>query len=331
MMTIATLSTTHADVSSNNVIKLTYGSHYSPDHPTGIADLAWMEKIEKETNGRVKITPFWSASLLGKRENLTQVVKGVVDIGCVIGNYAATGFDITKSVKGFFYGCPNRQIARNIYEKVRSKHPQIDEEFSKVKVLAYQAHTPYQLITNKPINTIEDLAGLSLGVTGIYAKVANALDAEGMAMPIGDFFMAFEKGILDGGILPVESLKSFRFAEVLKYCSLINITAAPIQHRAMNLASWGKLPPDIQKIFEDNIEWWGTRIEEELFKAEALSIDYAKKEGVTFSTLPPDQLDRFFKILGDAVYNEAEKLDAKGIPGTGIHNEIQRLIAEHRQ
>jgi TRAP-type C4-dicarboxylate transport system substrate-binding protein len=292
--------------------------------------LAWMEKIERETNGRVKIIPFWNASLLGKRENLTQVVKGVVDIGCVIGNYAATGFDIAKSVKGFFYGCPNRQIARTIYEKVRAKYPQIDGEFSEVKVLAYQAHTPYQLITNKPISRVEDLEGLSLGVTGIYAKVAEALGAEGMAMPIGDFYMAFEKGILDGGILPIESLKSFRFAEVLKYCTLINITAAPIQHRVMNLECWRKLPPDIQKVFEDNIEWWGLKIEEELFKAEAASIDYARKEGVTFSTLPPDQMNRFLKILGDAVNREAEKLDAEGIPATGIHNEIQRLIAEYR-
>ena len=121
MMVITMLSIAYAATPSNKIIKLTYGSHYSPKHPTGIADLAWIEKIEKETNGRVKITPFWNASLLGKRENLTQIVKGVVDIGCVIGNYAATGFDITKSVKGFFYGCPNRQIARNISEKVRSK------------------------------------------------------------------------------------------------------------------------------------------------------------------------------------------------------------------
>jgi len=324
------LQAVYADADSNPVITLTYGSHYSPDHPTGKADLAWMEKIEKETGGRVRIIPFWNASLLGKRENLTQVVKGVVDIGCVIGNYAATGFDIAKSVKGFFYGCPNRRIARSIYQKVRSHYPQIDGEFSKVKVLAYQAHTPYQLITNKPINSVDGIAGLSLGVTGIYAKVANALGAEGMAMPIGDFYMAFEKGIMDGGILPIESLKSFRFAEVLKYCTLINITAAPIQHRAMNLTSWRKLPPDIQKIFEDNIEWWGIRIEEELFKAEALSIDYAKKEGVTFSSLPPDQMNRFLEILGDAVYKEAEKLDEKGVPATGILNEIQRLISEYR-
>jgi len=98
----------------------------------------------------------------------------------------------------------------------------------------------------------------------------------------------------------------------------------------MNLTSWRKLPTDIQKIFEDNIEWWGIRIEEELFKAEALSIDYAKKEGVTFSSLPPDQMKRFLEILGDAVHKEAEKLDAKGVPATGILNEIQRLISEYR-
>ena len=44
-------------------IELTYASQYANIHPYSLADQHWIAKIEKETNGRVKIKPYWAGTL----------------------------------------------------------------------------------------------------------------------------------------------------------------------------------------------------------------------------------------------------------------------------
>ena len=41
-------------------IELSYGGLWPPTHPMSVAAKLWMEKIERETQGRVKIKPFWA-------------------------------------------------------------------------------------------------------------------------------------------------------------------------------------------------------------------------------------------------------------------------------
>ena len=45
-------------------IVLRYAANYTELHPQAIADIAWMEKIEKETDGKVKFEPYWGGALM---------------------------------------------------------------------------------------------------------------------------------------------------------------------------------------------------------------------------------------------------------------------------
>ena len=52
----------------DKVIELKYGTTYGADHPFSVVDKKWIEKIEKETNGRVKIKPYWSGTLFAGKD-----------------------------------------------------------------------------------------------------------------------------------------------------------------------------------------------------------------------------------------------------------------------
>ena len=312
-------------------IELTFGGLWPPTHPMSVATQLWIEKMERDTQGRVKIKPFWAGALYKPRESALELGKGVADIGDFSGAYAPMGFDFEKSFRMVFYGVNDRKLARKVYYEVSAKFPQLEEEFTKagIKVMAYASIPPYQmLLAEKPVRKVADFKGLTAKATGDLGKVFSALGGEGIVMPMSESYTALQKTTIDAVFAPYETLKSFRFAEVVKYALELNIASAPAGHWGFNLKSWNKLPKDIQKVFEDNVEWYGLKVEEKVFGTESIGIDLAKKQKVEFIKLPPEELDKVYAVVDDTIVKKMAGLDAKGLPGTDVYKEIRRLIKE---
>jgi TRAP-type C4-dicarboxylate transport system substrate-binding protein len=72
-----------AMAASEGVIELRYGSRYPAGHSYSVADMNWIQKMKRETNGRVRITPYLSGTLIRNVRNMAAVAKGTVDIGFI--------------------------------------------------------------------------------------------------------------------------------------------------------------------------------------------------------------------------------------------------------
>jgi TRAP-type C4-dicarboxylate transport system substrate-binding protein len=318
-------------VEAADPIELTYGGLWPPSHPMSVAAKLWIEKIEKEAQGKVKIKPFWAGALYKPRQSALELAKGVADIGDFSGAYAPKGFDFEKSFRMVFYGVNDRKLARKVYYAVSAKYPQLEKEFTDagIKVMAYASIPPYQLLlAEKPVRKVADFKGLTAKASGDIAKVATGLGGEGIVMPMSESYTALQKTTIDAVFAPYETLKSFRFAEVVKYALELNIASAPAGHWGFNMKSWNKLPKDVQKVFENNVEWFGLKVEELVFANEETGVNLAKKHKVEFIKLPPAELAKVYAVVDSTITQKMAKLDAKGMPGTDVYKEIRRLIKE---
>jgi TRAP-type C4-dicarboxylate transport system substrate-binding protein len=149
--------------------------------------------------------------------------------------------------------------------------------------------------------------------------------------PMAEIYIALQKGMVDGTICPYEALKTMRLAEVAKFLTLIPSARGAYPSKAFNLDSWNKLPPDIQKIFEDNGDWHGLQIAEEFMKEDEEGLAFAKEQGVEFITPPQAEVDRWVEMMNAGAIKTAKALDAKGLPGSKIFNRVQQLIKESKK
>jgi len=97
-----------------------------------------------------------------------------------------------------------------------------------------------------------DLNGLVLRATGIGTQIVSALGAQGYGATQGEAADLISKGVVDGNYSTLESLKSWKQAEVVKYvtnCTAVGNTS--MMFVVMNNDKWKSLPSDIQKIFTD--------------------------------------------------------------------------------
>ncbi|MFC1820859.1 TRAP transporter substrate-binding protein, partial [Thermodesulfobacteriota bacterium] len=261
-------------------------------------------------------------------QSALELGKGVADIGDFSGAYAPVGFDFEKTFKMIMYGFSDRQGMRDVYFEVSAKFPQIEKEFTDagIKVMAYVGIPAYQLFSaTKAVRKAADIKGMTVKGSGDLAKLINILGGEGINLPMSESYVALQKGTIDGIFSPFETMKGFKFAEVIKYVTYTDISSAPSGHWGFSLKSWNKLPKDIQKVFEDNIEWFGQKVEELVYADEKLGLNLAKEHGVELINLPPEELDKIYAIVESTILDKMKKLDAKGLPGTKLFKEMQRL------
>lgn len=313
-----------------NVIELTYASPVGPDHTFSIVDRRWIEKIEKETNGRVKIKPFWGGTLVGSRDAIDEMVQGVADIGFVSPGYAKSGYNFTRSCFVFFYGA-NQEVGRRVFKDMLTKFPEIEAEYKGLKVLSWSSGTDYQLISRKPVRQMSDMKGMRIKTIADLTSVLAKLGVEGMNMPTPEIYMNLQKGVADGTLSPYEAFKSLKLGEVAKYATQMDIYRPHSGGKVMNLGVWNKLPKDIQKVFENNIEWWGLETDKAFIQADAEGKEIAKKQGVQFFTFSKEEMDKFYSPVRELADKEAKALDAKGLPGTKMYQEAQSLIKKYKK
>ena len=308
----------------DKVIEVTYGTMWGIDHPFSIVDKKWMDKIEKETNGRVKFKPYWGGAVIGGRDAAEELTQGAIDIAFLNPTTSKSGFQITKASYIFFYGA-SQEVGGKVFKELRTKFPEIEKEYKGMKVLCWDGDTG-QLITRKPVRKIDDLKGMRIKVTGDVANALKELGVEAINISNAEVYVSLQKGIFDGLIAPIETLESLKFAEVAKYVTMINFYRTHSGMRAMNLDKWNSLPPDIKKVFENNIEYYGQENAAEFNRRNQHAIDAGKQLGVEFIPISKEEMAKFYAPIKTVAQKVAQELDTKGFAGTKILNEAQRLI-----
>jgi TRAP-type transport system periplasmic protein len=310
-------------------IELRFGSTYSLTEPDGIVSAAWIEKIHKETNNRVHITPYWGGTLITFAESEAQIAKGIADMGSLGGGPA--GLSILWGIGPFFCKVPNMETSLRIYLDLYAKYPEMQKEVADVKLLSVGSAGPFVLHTNtKPVRTLQDLKGLTVRATPVYQGVFKSLGAEGIMMGMGDIYISLQKGILDGAFTPYEILKSNKLIEVTKYSSNLRGIYSPRPAYGMNWNTWNSLPPDIQKVFDSNFEWFNNSLLQQHLKLDQEAMELGKQQGHEFIQMSPDDVNKWLGMMSEEALKSAAKLDAGGLPGTKIFDDVNNLIIKYK-
>ena len=230
-------------------IKLTFSIFFPPTHGQTKAAMDWAKEIEKRTDNKVQITVFPGGTLTNAKQCYSGVVKGISDLGFSLFAYTAGRFPVMAAVD-LPMGYPNGKVASRVaHEFAKTVNP---KELDDVKVLYLHAHGPGLLHTKKPIAKLEDFKGMKIRSTGLSAKVVEALGGVPVAMPQGGTYEALQKGVVEGTFGPIEVLKGWKQAEVVKYTTeCYDVGYTTTFFIVMNLDKWNALPADVQKVFEE--------------------------------------------------------------------------------
>lgn len=308
-------------------IELSYANFFPPSHIQAKLGQSWAKEIEKRTNGKVKITYYPGGSLLKGPKVYDGIVNGIADIGMSVFAYSRGRF-LAMAAFDLPLGYPNGKVATRVvndfYKKFKPK------ELSDVKMLYVFGHGPGILHTKKPVYKIEDIKGLKIRATGNSAKVAQALGAVPVAMSMGHAYEALQKGVVDGTFAPIEVLKGWKQAEVIKYTTeCYSIAYSTGFFVAMNLQKWNALPKDVQKVFEEVSEEWIPKTGAAWDSSDAEGRKFTLSLGNKIIPLSKEESARWAKAITSVIANYEKKAEAKGLPGKDYVKFLQNGIKKY--
>lgn len=293
----------------------------------------WAEKVEAESNGRIKFELYPAMQLGGAPPALyDQVRDGVADIVWTLPGYTPGRFPGTEAFELPFMPASGEQTSQAAWE-FYDKH--LREQFGDVHIIAVHTHGPGLLhVKGDGVQKLEDMNGLKLrGPTRVITKLLEQLGATPVGMPVPAVPESLSKGVIDGTVIPWEVTRPLKVAELVDthtgfsgdrglYTSFFIF--------AMNKDKYESLPDDLKKVIDDNsgleTARWAGRVMDE---GDAPGKAAAEERGNKIVILDEAETQRWREASQPVIDAWIVEMNSKGMDGQALYDDAKALIDKY--
>lgn len=285
----------------------------------------WAREIESLTGNRVKFTLYPRAVLAPASEQYDLAESGKADLAFSLPAYTPGRFPMSDAIMLPFMTRRAESASIVLWNAYRKFFP---DEFNKVKLLWLVCHGPGQLMTCKvPVRSLEDLAGLRIRTPDpLVARVIERLGAVPVSMPITKAHEALKSGAVDGIVAPFEAVIPFRFHEVCRYYTQVNLYTMPF-FLVMNSKKYADLPADVRQVINlRSGEALCSDAGKAFDKADAEGLEMVKRHGGQLIDISARELERWRRMAMPVGDEWVREMVARGLPGADLLNYLVRAL-----
>ena len=301
-----------AGLAEAKVIKLKFANFFPPPAKQSKINQDFINALEERSGGRIKVQYFAGGSLLKAPAIYKGVESGIADIGYAHCYYTPGRMPVSEAL-GLPLGYPSAWVASQVANDFYRVHK--PKEWNKVKLLVLHGAAPSLVICKKPVRRLEDLKGLTIRAPGIAGDIISALGGTPAPTPMMEVYDALAKGVNDGVYTPYETLKTFRFAEVVGYTTLAwQVGNTYPFYLAMNKNKYNSLPDDIKIIVNELAGEFQEKYALQWNEIDLVGKAFGAKKGVQYIELSDDEAARWKKAVEPVIDKYVKTMAGKGFP-----------------
>ena len=295
---------------------------------------AWMDKVEKDSGGRIKFEAYPAMQLGGTPVQLyDQARDGVVDIVWTLPGNTAGRFPRVEVFELPFMMNNAEATSKAYWEYVQTMAP---DEFKETQVIALHVHGPGVIHTaEKAVRNVNDMRGLKVRApTRQVTKLVGSLGATPVGMPLPQIPDALSKGTIQGCVIPWEVVPSVKVHELTKFHAEFDPAGGALYTTtfvmAMNKNKYNALPPDLKKIIDANsglaTSGWLGKVQQGGDPAGRKS---ASDRGNNIFTVSSNDAQEFRRRSRQIEVEWVEDMNKRGFDGRKLLETARALIEKH--
>jgi TRAP-type C4-dicarboxylate transport system substrate-binding protein len=209
--------------------------------------------VKSASDKALKIRRFTGGALVPDAEMFKAVGKGTLDMCQGYAGYWPGQLDIASIEAGLPAAWTNYDEAMYIFE-TKGLSSLIREGYAEQNVhyLGPIMGGPFDLLTNKPIKSLDDLKKMKIRATPSIAKILQQFDIPTVFLPGSELYIGLTTGTIDGVIYAgTNEYLSMKLYEAAKYYTSLNmVNPGYTDQMLINMDTWKGLPDNQRTIIE---------------------------------------------------------------------------------
>ena len=292
--------------------------------------VAWGEKLEKASNGRLTFKHFPGASMAPVPGHYDLAASGRAEVSWFLHGATPGRFPLTE-LTHLPYVVGSAEIGTKVINDAELRAKYLDAEHRGVKVLLLLTHQPGNIhTTKKTVRTTDDMRGLRLRpASPTIGQFITALGGTPVGISPADQLDAMQKGTLDGTFIDYGGAGiAFKMAGTIKHTTEMYSYVSSFGI-GMNPAFYNRLPADLKKLLDESVKG----VEKEVGNGWDALDDIGKKLLVDGGSEPiklsAAEDAKFRKVGAQVTETRLKELEGKKLPARQAFALIKSLSEKH--
>ncbi|MFA5522041.1 MAG: TRAP transporter substrate-binding protein DctP [Castellaniella sp.] len=266
------------------------------------------DTIREKSNGEMRMQYFRGGELAQADQMVDATARGTIDVAYGVGSYWPGQVDVANVEAGLPGAWTSAAEAGEVFKQF---NPILEKAYAEkgVTLIGRGFGSNYDLLTKKPVQSLEDLKGSKIRATGQMAKVLEGFDIKTVFLPAEELYVALSTGIIDGVLYggPVE-YEQLKFDEVAKYYTYLNfLNPGWTDTIIVNTKVWEGMTEAQRTILRDAAQTYANGIHAWLEEGNAKTAKDSKR--MEFATLPEADSKALAQAAQQVWQDEAKKSD----------------------
>ncbi len=297
----------------------------------------WAKELEEATDGRIKVTFYHSESLVKMPDLFDAVAAGTADFAMIDANLTPERLSLAGGMTLpmlFKSASQSQQTMWSLLEK----YDVFREQFKPTKAIWCHNPSTGQLVGNKPMEKLADLANQKVAV--VIPSEAESTKLLGMT-PVStnptEMYTLLERGVVDAAVGDFNQAFIWKFFEITKYRTDnidLSVKVSPV---IMNIKTYESFPDDLKAIFDEVSDGLkmsqraGAAYDDFLVQSiEMIKQHDAAKGNPDFYVLPDSERQLWYEKIKPVQDNWVSEMEAKGLPGQAFLDDLKAFAEKYQ-
>jgi TRAP-type transport system periplasmic protein len=334
-----TTSSSNEDSNNNEsekkeVFNLVASTHSPPGIPLTKAWDAFLDEIEKRSEGQITFERYYNGSLAGGFDVIDAIGSGVADLAIVFPGWQS-GKLALNDVGSIPALHENAWPAIKALNELQRTIPELNKEIEGHGVvnIGNFGAPPFYFISTKALSDFDDLKGLQvLTNSAAQAAISGKLGMTPVGMNLTDAYDALTRGTVDTVLFSAQGAMSFGLQEKAKHAWRLPMGTMSGLY-GMNKDKWDSLPEELQNMITEVKEDFQANSFHEIYQIgeEAFEQKFIDAGG---NIVEPSEEDYQYMIdvISKTVWEEWIKgMNEKGLPGEKVLNTYKDLVGKYEK
>lgn len=288
----------------------------------------WSDMLREQSNGQLDFQICANGQLGGIADCVSNCVGGLTDGFWSAMTIYAGLYRPAEALTLPMMGVKTGDVGSAVLTAMLGETDYYTESLSNLYVVTLHSSTPMPVgfKDSKEINSVADMAGLNMRVTGGYnSNWVTAIGCNPVSVGSNDGYEYLEKGIINSYLYDWDKIESSALLEQTGYIIDGQVSASELLF-CLNKDKYNALPDELKALIDDSAQWFRDRICE-LYDDQADRM-IAQAESMNIPVVPiSDELNAEFAAAAEDVWQAwIEEMNAAGYDGQGIFDKTREYI-----